>query len=244
VYPKCSTQKCCATTHINEPIEHQPPLEPPSAPNGEEIEDNDDPPPSHPITPALRQTYPKQKGKSPPHTPIKEGHELLLAPLQPPHSPQRCREPPPPPEQPCTPPVPVRQLQQLQKAPVHPDNVYGEDRPPMDIEKDIQQPSQWKRMVKHDLGSSHTHDLPDIPATREHTPPAQSDEPLHQSEDDCYDSRDTCQSAQPPRTGNTDKDTKHGPNGRATEATRREHVFGPVGRGIMTTWSSGAYGPH
>jgi hypothetical protein len=54
----------------------------------------------------------------------------------------------------------------------------------MDIKKDIQRPSQWKRMVKHDLGSSCTHDPPGIPATREHTPPAQSDEPLHQSEDD------------------------------------------------------------
>ena len=35
----------------------------------------------------------------------------------------------------------------------------------MDIEKDIQQPSQWKRMVEHDLGSSHMHDPPGIPTT-------------------------------------------------------------------------------
>jgi hypothetical protein len=54
----------------------------------------------------------------------------------------------------------------------------------MDIEKDIQRPSQWKRMVEHDPGSSHTHDPLGIPATREHTPPAQSNELLHQSEDD------------------------------------------------------------
>jgi hypothetical protein len=39
-------------------------------------------------------------------------------------------------------------------------------------------------MVEHDPGSSRTHDPPGIPATRENTPPAQSDEPLHQSEDD------------------------------------------------------------
>jgi hypothetical protein len=37
VYPKCFTQKCHATTHVNEPIEHQPSLEPPSTPNGKEI---------------------------------------------------------------------------------------------------------------------------------------------------------------------------------------------------------------
>jgi hypothetical protein len=80
VYPKCSTQKHRATTHVNEPIEHQPSLESPSTPNGKEIEDDDDPPPSHPITPALRQTHPKQKGKSPSQTPIKEGRELLPAP--------------------------------------------------------------------------------------------------------------------------------------------------------------------
>jgi hypothetical protein len=61
VYPKCSTQKHCATTCVNEPIEHQLSLEPPSTPNGEEIEDDDDPSPSHPITPAPRQTFPKQK---------------------------------------------------------------------------------------------------------------------------------------------------------------------------------------
>jgi hypothetical protein len=72
--------KRCATTCVNKPIEHQPSLEPPSTPNGEEIEDDDDPPQSYPITPALRQTYPEQKGKSPPYTPIKEGHELLPAP--------------------------------------------------------------------------------------------------------------------------------------------------------------------
>jgi hypothetical protein len=98
VYPKCSTQKRHATTRINEPIEHQPSLEPPSTPNGEEIEDNDNPPPSHPITPVPRQTYPEQKGKSPPHTPIKERRELLPAPPWPSHSPQRHREPPPSPK--------------------------------------------------------------------------------------------------------------------------------------------------
>jgi hypothetical protein len=81
VYPKCSTQKRHPTTCINKPIEHQPPFETPSTPNGEEIEDDNDPPPSHPITPTPRQTLPKQKGKSPPHTPIKEGPEMLPAPL-------------------------------------------------------------------------------------------------------------------------------------------------------------------
>jgi hypothetical protein len=111
VYPKCSTQKCHATTRINEPIEHQPLLETPSTPNGEEIEDDDDPPPSHPITPALRETYPKQKGKSPLHTSTKERCELLPAPPWPPHSPQRHREPLALTEQP--PPVPVCQSDRL-----------------------------------------------------------------------------------------------------------------------------------
>jgi RNase H-like domain found in reverse transcriptase/Integrase zinc binding domain/Reverse transcriptase (RNA-dependent DNA polymerase) len=60
----------------------------------------------------------------------------------------------------------------------------------------------------------------------------------------CYDSRDTRRSARPPRTNSTDKDAKHGPNDRTTETIRREHILGPSGRGVATTRSSGAYGPH
>jgi WD40 repeat protein len=68
-----------------------------------------------------------------------------------------------------------------------------------------------------------------------------TDKSLINSDGWCYGSRDTCRSARPPRTNDTDKNTERS---RATETIRREHVLGPSGRGVTTTWSSGAYGPH
>jgi hypothetical protein len=85
------------------------------------------------------------------------------------------------------------------------------------------------------------------------TPPANDEEDLaflaemhmmNSALNRCYDSWDTHRSARPPRTSDTDEDARHGPNGYATEAIQRKHVLGPLGRGVTTTWSSGAYGPH
>src|SRR5260370_30005624 len=87
--------------------------------------------------------------------------------------------PPPAPEQapPCC-------SECQRKIPTHPGNIYGEQRHPTKITKDVEQSSKWKTMVEDQPSSSRTDHTPiqwqipgEFPKTSPSNPPATSDAP-------------------------------------------------------------------
>ena len=71
----------------------------------------------------------------------------------------------------------------MQRPPTRPGNVYGEERHPTDIQRDVEWEGQWQRMLEHKLGSSLSHpagqqETPTVPFT----PQPSSDTPLPRPE--------------------------------------------------------------
>lgn len=163
VFPRCKTQKQRETTRINEPESAQPPIEPQPTPSGiddddwpprpwpdaltpskqikpkeeeEELEYADEPdqaPPPRPPRSPQRQRQPLPFPETPPQQgdlPLQPGSLSENPPMTPTPS-QRARTRasgrPEPPDAP-------RRSKRSRKVTTRPDNVYGEDRPPSEIE--------------------------------------------------------------------------------------------------------------
>jgi hypothetical protein len=209
-YPKCTTTKKRGTTPIDQPVNEQPEFEPEdSHPNGETFDDDDYQPKSHQPPFNKRDKsyieFPKKEESPPPD----EEEEII--PLRLPRSPKRLCQPiekleeePLPAPIPITPtpsqrarrcteqcsasPVPLRRSEQQQKTTTRPGNVYGEDRPPTQIERDIRQQSQWQRLLEEQPGSSRTPQRETTPMPGEFSPQTQCNEPPQpESEDDVED---------------------------------------------------------
>ena len=93
-------------------------------------------------------------------------------------------DPPPAPE-----PVPLRRSGRQRKVPTRPGNVYGESRPPVAIEKDIERNRTWKKMTENMPGSFGDDSTSgQAPAPEQSAPPVpQSDTPLQDASDDEVD---------------------------------------------------------
>ena len=55
---------------------------------------------------------------------------------------------------------PLRRSQGLRKVPPREGNIYGEDRPPIAIEKDIARAKQWEKLLDLGVGSSQQPQIP------------------------------------------------------------------------------------
>jgi hypothetical protein len=75
-------------------------------------------------------------------------------------------------------PQPLRRSKRQQKTTTCPGNVYGEDRPPTQIEQDIRWESQWQKLLE-ELGSSQSPQREYSPMPGEFSPQTQCDEPSH-----------------------------------------------------------------
>src|SRR5487761_1184924 len=150
LYPKCKTQYKRPTTRIHEPRDEQPPgssKDAPSAPPSEtipwDVKGNERPnPPSLP---------PPRQPPAPPPTPPSP----KPGPSRRPQTPERREPPPLPIRSPQRPPPrrlqsrspPPRRSERLRRPPTRPGNVYGEQRHPTEIERDIGRTRQWERMT-------------------------------------------------------------------------------------------------
>ena len=174
VYPRCETLRVRGTTRVDEPVENQPPMEDDQSPTQPIPSGFDDDMPTH--------RPPKQR-QNREDAPDRDGGSV--APEEP-----EAQPPPPPAPEPALP----RRSVRLRKVPTRPDNVYGEDRHPTQITKDVERSSKWKEMVGKQPGRSRSDSTPGqrqipggFPETNPDPPPAESEAPPEPSEDEVDD---------------------------------------------------------
>jgi hypothetical protein len=144
-FPKCDKPRKGDTTRTHEP------------PNVPDMLDNDaedtftpgdlDAPPTPPTHPKRGKTPKASDGKPEPaleKPPTPSGDEETS------HYDPGVAPPPPAP----APEPPLRRSARLRKIPTNPDNVYGDSRPPSQIESDVRRTRTWKRMTGQDPGST------------------------------------------------------------------------------------------
>ncbi len=149
LFPKCSTPgKKRGTTRIGQPHASQLPIEPVKDTTSSDY-DLSTPRTHKREEPVLDQAPKDEIDDTAPAPPISEDCGM-----QDNHPGTGLSSPPPMLE-----PVPLRRSTQMRKVPTHPGNVYGDDRHPTEVEKDIEQTRTWKDMVNK-LDSSHIKPVP------------------------------------------------------------------------------------
>jgi hypothetical protein len=176
IFPRCDKQRVRGTTRLNEPIGNQPPIDAEDdqsktqpIPSGTD----DDQPSYH--TPKIRH----KRESAPDHDGGTETPDQSTAPLPPPTDTEQ---------------IPLRRSDRQRKIPTRPGNVYGDNRHPTKIIKDVERSSKWKQMVENQPGSSSSENTPrqrqipgEFPETSPDAPPTESDAPLPPSEDEVDD---------------------------------------------------------